>query len=130
MRINVKDSTKPNYIILINNPQGEPLKMSATFTNLQNAKAEVERRRKYHDEHPSMYEGFSNFYLAEITTNIKELKINYITKRTNNMKYSITITTKEDIGEEVVYENEYDYPDDMDKEDVVNDILYQSLITH
>ena len=76
MRIIVKDSNKPNYVILMNNPQGQPLVMSGTFTNLENAKAEVERRRKYHDENPNLYTGgWSNFYLAEVTTTIKEVKL-------------------------------------------------------
>lgn len=39
------------------------------------------------------------------------------------MKYLVTIT-KED-GEEVIYENEFEYPDDMDEEEVVDEILYQ-----
>jgi len=73
-RVVIKDYTKPNYVIMIDTPQGESIIMSGTFTNLENAKKELNNRVEYHDTHVNLYNGYSNFYLVEIVTNIKKME--------------------------------------------------------
>ena len=75
MRIEIRDTTKKNYIIVRDTPDGT-VKISGVFTILENAKKEVKARREFKSpDWIKQPDGWGEPYLVEVEVKLKKVEV-------------------------------------------------------
>ena len=74
-KIQIKDYTKPNYVIMRKIPDGREVVISGTFTIKENAIKECKKRIEYCRETNDIGNGWGEPYLVEINLQLNKINL-------------------------------------------------------